>query len=84
MKFFQYNKQTWLDENEICRMWQFGIIKNRALLEVSFHTPGSIVYCDTDSAGGIEISFSFFFNSLFGMYLKKESFDLGFDLYIKI
>jgi hypothetical protein len=59
MKLFQHDKQTYQD-GEIDHTWQFGIIKNRALLWVNFETPGGVIH----SSGGINILFSFFGSSL--------------------
>ena len=76
MKLFQYDKKTW-DNGEVDNTWQFGIIKNKALLWVNFETPGGIVH----SAGGINILFSFFGSSLFSVNLQQYRFSLGFDFF---
>ncbi|NDB83215.1 MAG: hypothetical protein EB127_10885 [Alphaproteobacteria bacterium] len=72
MKLFQYDKKTW-ENGEINRTWQFGIIKNKALLWVNFETPGGIVH----SAGGINILFSFFGSSLMSVDFQQRKFSLA-------
>ena len=76
MKLFQFDKKNWYND-EVSRTWQFGIIKNRALLWVYFETPGGIVH----SAGGFNILFSFFGSSLFSVNLQQYKFGLGFAFF---
>ena len=72
MKLFQYDKKVW-DNGEVNRTWQFGIIKNRALLWVNFETPGGVIH----SSGGINILFSFFGSSLFSVDFQQRKFCLA-------
>lgn len=72
MKLYEHSKQTYQD-GEVSHTWQFGIIKNRALLWVGFETPGKIIH----SAGGINILFSFFGSSLFGVDFQQHKFCLA-------
>ena len=76
MKLYQHDKKVW-DNDEVDHTWQFGIIKNRALLWVNFETPGGIVH----SAGGINILFSFFGSSLMSVNLQQYRFNLGFAFF---
>lgn len=76
MKLFQYDKKVW-DDGDVYLNWQFGIIKNRALLWVGFETPGKIVH----SAGGINVLFSFFGSSLFGVDFQQRTFCLAFGFF---
>ena len=76
MKLFQYDKKTW-DNGEVDHTWQFGIIKNRALLWVNYETPGKIVH----SAGGINILFSFFGSSLMSVSFQQRKFGFGVDFF---
>lgn len=78
MKIFQYDKKTW-DDGEVNHTWQFGIIKNRALLWVCFATPGAI----THSSGGINILFSFFGSSIMSVDFQQCKFTLGFAFFAK-
>lgn len=73
MKLYEHSKQTYQD-GEVSHTWQFGIIKNRALLWVGFETPGKIVH----SAGGINLLFSFFGSSLFSVDFQQQRFCLAF------
>ena len=73
MKIFQFDKKTW-ENGEVNRTWQFGIIKNRALLWVNFETPGGVIH----SSGGINILFSFFGNSLMSVDFQQRRFCLAF------
>jgi len=72
MKLFQYDKKTW-ENDEVSHTWQFGVIKNRALLWVNYETPGGIVH----SAGGINILFSFFGSSLMSVDFQQRKFSLA-------
>lgn len=72
MKLFQYDKKTW-DNGEANHTWQFGIIKNRALLWVNYEFPGGIIH----STGGINILLSFFGSSLFEIELQQRKFSLA-------
>jgi hypothetical protein len=76
MKLYQHDKKTYQD-GEVTRTWQFGIIKNKSLLWVCCETPGGIVH----SAGGINILFSFFGSSLFGVDLQQNRFSLAFAFF---
>ena len=76
MKLFQYDKKTW-DNGEVNHTWQFGIIKNRALLWVNYETPGGIVH----SSGGINILFSFFGSSLMSVDFQQNRFSLAFAFF---
>ena len=73
MKLYQHDKKTYQD-GEVTRTWQFGIIKNRALLWVSCETPGKIIH----SSGGINILFSFFGSSLMSVDFQQHTFGLAF------
>ena len=77
MKFFQYDKKTWNTGNEVSRTWQFGIIKNRALLWVNFETPGS----QYSARGGINILLSFFSSSLMSVNFHQRKFGLAFEFF---
>ena len=76
MKLYQHDKKTYQD-GEITRTWQFGITKNKSLLWVCCETPGGIVH----SAGGINILFSFFGSSLFGVDFQQDRFSLAFAFF---
>jgi hypothetical protein len=76
MKLFQYDKKTW-DDDEVDHTWQFGIIKSRALLWVSYETPGRIIH----SSNGINILFSFFGSSLFEVGFQQSKFNLAFAFF---
>ena len=69
MKLYEHSKQTYQD-GEIDHTWQFGIIKNRALLWVNFESPGGVIH----SSGGINILFSFFGSSLMSVDLQQQRF----------
>ena len=73
MKLFQHDKQTYDDGEVVDHTWQFGIIKNRALLWVNYTNPGCIVH----SSGGINILFSFFGSSLFSVDFQQNRFSLA-------
>ena len=73
MKIFQFDKKVW-DDGDVNRTWQFGIVKNISLLWVNYETPGGICH----SSGGINILFSFFGSSLFGVNLQQQTFNFGF------
>jgi hypothetical protein len=75
MKLFQYDKKVW--GYETSHTWQFGIVKNTSLLWVNYETPGGIVH----SAGGINVLFSFFGSSLFGVNLQQQTFNFGFHFF---
>jgi len=75
MKIFQFDKKTW-DNGEVDHTWQFGIIKNRALLWANYTNPGCIVH----SSGGINILFSFFGSSLMSVDLQQQRFSLAFGI----
>jgi len=75
-KLFQYDKQNYHD-GEVDHTWQFGIIKNRALLWVNYETPGKIIH----SAGGINILFSFFGSSLMSVDFQQRTFGLAFGFF---
>ena len=77
MKLFQYDKKVWDTGNEVSRTWQFGIIKNRALLWVNFETPGS----QYSASGGINILLSFFSSSLMSVNFQQRKFGLAFDFF---
>jgi len=66
MKLYQHSKQTYQD-GEVDHTWQFGIIKNRALLWVNFESPGGVIH----SSGGINLLFSFFGNSLMSVDFQQ-------------
>jgi hypothetical protein len=76
MKLYEHSKQTYQD-GEIDHTWQFGIIKNRALLWVNYTNPGCIVH----SSGGINILFSFFGSSLVSVDLQQQKFSLAFGFF---
>jgi hypothetical protein len=76
MKPYQHDKKVW-ENGEISRTWQFGIIKNRALLWVFFETPGGICH----SSGGINILFSFLGSSLMGVNFQQYKFGLAFAFF---
>lgn len=73
MKLYQHSKQTYQD-GEVDHTWQFGIIKNRALLWVNYTNPGCIVH----SSGGINILFSFFGSSLMSVDIQQQKFSFAF------
>lgn len=77
MKLFQYDKKTWYDGEIVSNTWQFGIIKNKALLWVYYGTPGGVIH----SAGGINILLSFFGSSLFGVDIQQQKFNLAFHFF---
>jgi hypothetical protein len=76
MKLFQYDKQNYQD-GEVDHTWQFGIIKNRALLWVNYETPSGVIH----SSGGINILFSFFGSSLVSVDLQQQRFSLAFGIF---
>ena len=76
MKIYQYDKKTW-HYGEVDRTWQFGIIKNRALLWVDYTNPGCIVH----SSGGINILFSFFGSSLMSVDIQQRKFGFAFAFF---
>ncbi len=76
MKLYQHDKKTYQD-GEVSHTWQFGIIKNKSLLWVSCETPGKIIH----SSGGINILFSFFGSSLFGVDFQQRRFCLAFGFF---
>ena len=76
MKLYEHSKQTYQD-GEVSHTWQFGIIKNRALLWVGFETPGKIIH----SSGGINLLFSFFGNSLMCVDFQQRRFCLAVALF---
>ena len=76
-KLFQYDKKVWYTGEVVDHTWQFGIIKNRALLWVNCETPGGIVH----SSGGINILFSFFGSSLVSVDLQQQKFSLAFGFF---
>ena len=76
MKIFQFDKKVWDTGNEVSRTWQFGIIKNRALLWVSFETPGS----QYSACGGINTLLSFFGSSLTSVDFQQRRFGLAFGI----
>ena len=73
MKLYQHDKHTYQD-GEVTRTWQFGIIKNKSILWVNFESPGGVIH----SSGGINILFSFFGSSLFGVDFQQRRFCLAF------
>lgn len=75
MKLYQHDKQTYQD-GEVSHTWQFGIINDISLLWVSCETPGKIIH----SAGGINILFSFFGNSLMSVDFQQRTFGLAFGI----
>ncbi len=72
MKLYQHDKETYQD-GEVSHIWQFGIIKNRALFWVNYTNFGDIIH----SAGGINILFSFFGSSLFSVDFQQNRFSLA-------
>jgi hypothetical protein len=76
MKLFQHDKLIFQGD-EVDHTWQFGIIKNRAILFVSYTNPGCIVH----SSGGINILFSFFGSSLMSVDLQQQRFSLAFGIF---
>ena len=76
MKLFQFDSCTW-DSDKIDYTWQFGIFGDRTLLWVNYETPGGICH----SFGGINILFSFFGSSLFGVDLQQQTFNFGFHFF---
>ena len=77
MKLFQHDKQTYDDGEVVDHTWQFGIIKNRALLWVNYTNPGCIVH----SSGGINILFSFFGSSLMSVDIQQQRFSFAFGFF---
>lgn len=76
MKLYEHSKQTY-QEGEVDHTWQFGIIKNRALLWVNCTNPGCIVH----SSGGINILFSFFGSSLMSVDIQQHRFSFAFGFF---
>ena len=76
MKLFQFDKKIWKN-GEVDRTWQFGIIKNRALLWVNYETPGGIIH----SSGGFNVLFSFFGSSLMCVDFQQRKFGLAFGFF---
>jgi hypothetical protein len=76
MKLFQHDKKVW-ENDKTSHTWQFGIIKNKSLLWVNYETPGGVIH----SSGGINILFSFFGSSLFGVDFQQNRFSLAFGLF---
>jgi hypothetical protein len=76
MKLYQHDKQNY-QEGEVDHTWQFGIIKNRALLWMNYTNPGCIVH----SSGGINILFSFFGSSLMSVDIQQQSFSFAFGFF---
>ena len=76
MKLYEHSKQTYDDGEVVDHTWQFGIIKNRALLWVNYTNPGCIVH----SSGGINILFSFFGSSLMSVDIQQQSFSFAFGI----
>ena len=76
MKLYEHSKQTYQD-GEVSHTWQFGIIKNRALLWANYTNPGCIVH----SSGGINILFSFFRSSLMSVDFQQRTFGLAFAFF---
>jgi hypothetical protein len=76
MKIFKFDKKVW-DNGEISYTWQFGIIKNRSLLWVSYENPTSHYY----SSGGFHINLSFLSSSLFGIELNNDKQSLAFEFF---
>ena len=80
MKLFQYdekNEKTYDDGEVVDHTWQFGIIKNRALLWVNYTNPGCIVH----SSGGINILFSFFGSSFMSVDIQQQRFSFAFGFF---
>lgn len=77
MKLFQYNKKNWFNNEMENHIWQFGIIKNKALLWVYYETPGGAYH----SSGGINILLSFFGSSIFGVDIQQQKFNLAFHFF---
>jgi hypothetical protein len=75
-KLFQYDKKTW-HFGKVDRTWQFGIIKNRALLGVAYTNPGYSAH----SSGCKNILFSFFRNSLMSVDFQQHTFGLTFAFF---
>ena len=78
MKLFQFDKKIWDTDAEVSRTYQFGIIKNRALLWVNYETPGILFH---SSSGGINILFSFFGSSLFSVEFQHKRFGFAFAFF---
>ena len=72
MKLYEHSKQTYQD-GEVDHTWQFGIIKNKSLLWVNCESPGGVIHY----AGGINILFSFFGNSLISVDFQQRKFSLA-------
>jgi hypothetical protein len=76
MKLFQYDKKVW-ENDEVNHIWQFGILKNRSLLWVSYENPTSHYY----SSGGFHFTLSFLSSSLFGIELNNDKQSLAFEFF---
>jgi hypothetical protein len=75
MKLFQFDKKIWDNDNTVDHTWQFGIIKNRALLWVNYENPTKHFY----SSGGFHITLSFLQSvSFFGVELNNNKQCLSF------
>jgi hypothetical protein len=76
MKIFQFDKKTW-GNGQVSHTWQFGIINNKALLWINYENPGGLI----QSAGGINILFSFFGGSLMSVDFQQRTFGLAFGFF---
>ena len=79
MKLFQFDKKIWDIDAVVTRTYQFGIIKNRALLWVNYETPGIIFH--SSSSDGINILFSFFGSSLMSVEFQQNRFGFAFAFF---
>jgi len=75
-KLFQYDKKIW-DDGDTDYTWQFGILKNRSFLWVSYENPTSHYY----ASGGFHINLSFLSSSLFGIELNNNKQCLAFEFF---
>lgn len=76
MKIFQYDKKVW-ENGDIYHTWQFGILKNRSFLWMSYDNPTKQFF----SSGGFHVSLSFLANSLFGVELNNNKQCLAFEFF---
>lgn len=75
VRFIRYDKKIWDNANAVDLTWQFGIIKNRALLWVNYENPTRQFY----SSGGFHITLSFLqSHSFFGADLNNNKQCLSF------
>jgi hypothetical protein len=81
MKLFKHYNDSWNDgdSSQARHIFEFAIIGNRALLQVFYEFPNTVVY----SAGGIHILISLFTScSLFGIDFQNMDNTRSLSLYL--